>query len=116
MENRAKRVEKAHQEGPFSTQDSRFSPPLVRWTVLFSGHVQGVGFRYTTQSVAGGFAVTGYVRNMRDGRVELVAEGAAEEVERFVSALQDEMGGYIREREVCKSPATGEFTGFGVRY
>lgn len=88
----------------------------VRWTVLFSGNVQGVGFRYTTRSVARGFAVRGYVRNTRDGRVELVAEGAPEEVERFVRAVEDEMRGYIRDREVNTAPATGEFGDFGVRH
>ena len=45
--------------------------------MYFSGHVQGVGFRYTTRSVASRFAVTGYVRNLPDGRVELVAEGGS---------------------------------------
>jgi acylphosphatase len=87
----------------------------VRWTVLFSGSVQGVGFRYTARGVARGFAVTGYVRNMRDGRVELVAEGAADEVGRFIRAVADEMGGCIRDQQVSTGPATGEFADFGVR-
>lgn len=87
----------------------------MRWTVLFEGTVQGVGFRYTSRSCARGFQVTGYVRNMRDGRVELVAEGREDELQRFVDAIQDRMGGYIRGREVIPGPATGEFDGFGVR-
>jgi acylphosphatase len=91
-------------------------PNHVRWTVLFSGHVQGVGFRFTTISTARDFAVTGYVRNTRDGRVELVAEGAPGEVEGFVQAVEDEMGGYIRGRDLDTGPATGEFPDFGVRY
>ncbi len=88
----------------------------IRWTVRFSGHVQGVGFRYTAVSVARGFAVTGYVRNTRDGRVELVAEGEPSEVERFVQAVQDEMGGCVRDRQVITGPAAGEFADFGVRF
>jgi acylphosphatase len=88
----------------------------VRWMVLFSGQVQGVGFRFTATSVSRGFEVTGYVRNRRDGRVELVAEGAPNEVERFIEAVQGEMGGYIRGREAETGPATGEFDDFGVRY
>lgn len=87
----------------------------IRWTVLFSGHVQGVGFRYTACGVARGSAVAGYVRNMRDGRVELVAEGAPEDVERFVRAVEDEMGGYVHGRQVDTGAATGEFAGFEVR-
>ena len=46
--------------------------------ILYEGRVQGVGFRYTTKSVANGFEVTGTVRNLTDGRVELVAEGERE--------------------------------------
>lgn len=88
----------------------------VRWTVLFSGHVQGVGFRYTTRLVARGFSVTGYVRNTRDGRVEIVAEGAPEELERFVQVVENEMSGYIQDRKVDTAPATGEFYDFQVRY
>jgi acylphosphatase len=88
----------------------------IRWTVVFSGHVQGVGFRYTTRNVARGFAVTGYVRNTRDERVELVAEGAAEELKRFVQGVQDEMGGNVQDQRVITGPATGEFAGFEVRH
>ena len=88
----------------------------IRWTVVFSGHVQGVGFRYTTRSTARSFDVTGYVRNMPDGRVELVAEGAEDELERLVQAVRDEMGGYIRDQQVTSSPANGEFADFGVRH
>ena len=47
--------------------------------VFYSGHVQGVGFRYTVKTVAWGFEVTGTVRNLQDGRVELIAEGAMSE-------------------------------------
>jgi acylphosphatase len=115
MEDRETSTGKARKAGSSSTVDAQSSTPLARWTVLYSGHVQGVGFRYTTQSVASGFAITGYVRNRSDGRVELVAEGAAGEVERFVQAIADEMGGYIHGRELTQAPATGEFSDFGVR-
>lgn len=88
----------------------------VRRTVLFSGQVQGVGFRYTTRSVARDFPVTGYVRNTRDGRVELVIEGPPDEVDGFIRAVQAEMGGYIRDPQVETGPATGEFPDFRIRY
>ena len=48
---------------------------MIRRTSHFSGHVQGVGFRYTVQDLAADFDVRGYVRNLPDGRVELVVEG-----------------------------------------
>jgi len=88
----------------------------VRWTVLFSGMVQGVGFRFTSERVARRFAVDGFVRNLADGRVEVVAEGQPSEVGQFVAALEEAMGGYIRERRCVESPGTGELRGFSIRY
>lgn len=88
----------------------------VRWTVLFAGNVQGVGFRYTTRRVAEGFQVTGYVRNRSDGGVDVVAEGHAEELARFLDAVEVAMAGCIRERKRADSPATGEFSDFSVRF
>ena len=58
-----------------------------RRRVLYSGHVQGVGFRYTTRGIAQGYAVTGFVRNLSDGRVELVAEGNPAIVEAFLNEV-----------------------------
>ncbi len=59
-----------------------------RMTNLYSGHVQGVGFRYAVKSITFGFAVTGTIRNLDDGRVELTAEGAKEELEAFLQAVR----------------------------
>jgi len=82
---------------------------------LFSGAVQGVGFRYTTVSIARGYDVTGYVRNLYDGRVQLVAEGDPKEVRAFVNAVRREMGPHIRDVTENTQTATGEFVGFSVR-
>lgn len=87
----------------------------IRLTALFSGHVQGVGFRYTTVNIARGYKVAGYVRNLADGRVELVAEGAATEVRAFAGAVVREMAGYVSDTKTHESPPTGEFGGFSVR-
>lgn len=81
----------------------------------FFGNVQGVGFRYTTHSIAGSFAVTGYVRNLRNGSVELVAEGDAGEIERFLDTLRERMSGYIDREETAESPAAEPFAGFEIR-
>ena len=62
-----------------------------RLEIFYSGHVQGVGFRYTAKSVAAGFEISGIVRNLSDGRVELVAEGAREELEAFRARI--DLGG-----------------------
>lgn len=90
--------------------------PQIRTTVWFSGRVQGVGFRYTACNVARRFQITGYVRNLADGRVESVIEGERQEVDRFLSALRTEMSGNIRNEQRQESPCTGEFNGFDVRY
>ena len=88
---------------------------MIRRTTHFFGHVQGVGFRYTTHSLAGGFAVTGYVRNLCNGSVVLIAEGDAGEIERFLETLRERMSGYIDREETAESPATGAFAGFEIR-
>ena len=88
-----------------------------RWTVLFSGDVQGVGFRYTAVSIARRFAsVGGYIRNLPDGRVELIAEGRREELKAFVEEIRSVMRGCVAGVAVSRSEATGEFALFGVRY
>jgi acylphosphatase len=88
----------------------------TRLTVLYSGNVQGVGFRYTARSVAAGFDVTGYVRNLPDGRVELVAEGSPAEVRAFVAAVEQELGGYIRDTRTNEEPPSGRFSDFSIRH
>jgi acylphosphatase len=88
------------------------SPENIRCEVHYSGRVQGVGFRWNACFVARGFAVTGFVRNLADGRVQLVAEGERGEVERFLASVADSMAGNIRHTEVVTRGATGEFTSF----
>ena len=88
----------------------------ARATAFFSGSVQGVGFRYTTRRLASRFAVTGFVRNMPDGRVEVVAEGSAAEIQAFIEAIRAEMGHYISTTEINRGPANGRFKNFDVRF
>ena len=84
-------------------------------TVIYSGHVQGVGFRYTTKTVATGFEITGTVRNLPDGRVELVAEGHHAELEAFRTAILDAgLAGLIRDEQVTWADAKNEFRGFEI--
>ena len=83
--------------------------------ILYSGDVQGVGFRYTVKSAAAGFEVTGTVRNLLDGRVELAAEGPGEELEAFRKAIRESgLEHFIRNEDVNWSDATGEFRGFEI--
>lgn len=86
----------------------------VRCEVHYSGRVQGVGFRFNAQWIARGFAVTGFVRNLPDGRVHLVAEGEEAEVDRFLAKTADSMAGNIAHVEVQRQSATGEFAAFEI--
>ena len=83
--------------------------------IFYSGHVQGVGFRYTAKSVAAGFEISGIVRNLSDGRVELIAEGAREELEAFSAAIRDAgLKHFIRGENATWSAAQNEFCGFEI--
>lgn len=88
----------------------------IRKSVLYKGHVQGVGFRYTTQSIARRYDVTGHVRNLPDGRVELVAEGEKHELNAFLDDVRERMVRYIRDERVDTQSASGEFAGFEIRH
>ena len=84
-------------------------------TIYYSGRVQGVGFRYHAKTVAAGFEVTGTVRNLDDGRVELIAEGVREELEAFRAAIPDSgLAGFIRDESVKWSEAKNDGRGFEI--
>ena len=88
-----------------------------RATVFYTGRVQGIGFRYTAREIACGYEVTGYVRNLHDGRVELIAEGDDAEVTGFLEAIRaSQLGSHIRNADANWKDATGEFTGFDIRF
>lgn len=83
--------------------------------IIFHGRVQGVGFRYTTHRIARGFPVTGFVRNLTDGTVELVACGTASEMRHFLDAVKSEFSGNIDAVDDEPAAAT-EFSGFEIRH
>jgi acylphosphatase len=89
---------------------------LEQREVCFRGMVQGVGFRYSTRRLAAHYDVTGYVQNLPDGRVRLVAEGRPAELDRLVNAVKAEMEQYIDDVEVTVHPAGGQFHGFDIRF
>jgi acylphosphatase len=88
-----------------------------RVTNLYSGHVQGIGFRYSVMRLTASFEVTGTVRNLPDGRVELVAESAKEELEAFLKAIRDsDVGRFIRQEQAQWSEAGNDFRGFEITH
>jgi acylphosphatase len=90
--------------------------PMNRRHVLFKGRVQGVGFRYTVQNIAMRHNITGYVRNLPEGVVELIIEGPDDEMDQFLEAINQRMREYIRGVEQKVHPATGEFPQFQIRH
>lgn len=92
------------------------SDPLERRVVHYRGRVQGVGFRYTTQSVAANFAVTGYVQNLPDGRVLVVAEGKRAQLDQFFAAVMTHLGHYVSDVQSSVHPAEGGLRGFGIYF
>lgn len=88
----------------------------MRKAAHYSGNVQGVGFRYSACSIAARYAVTGFVKNLADGRVELVVEGTSAEVVALLTEIQQRMDRYIRRAQVQTESATGEFSDFGIAY
>jgi acylphosphatase len=88
-----------------------------RVTVYYSGMVQGVGFRYSVKSEVNGFEVTGTVRNLADGRVELIAEGVRVELEGLLEAIrQSDVGRFIRHEQVDWTDARNEFRTFEIAH
>jgi len=88
-----------------------------RMQIFFSGTVQGVGFRFTAERLARRFPVTGFVRNLEDGRVEVVAEGSEAKLVEFLTALRESgMKDYIRDAEAHWSESENCFNRFSISY
>jgi len=90
---------------------------LFRLHAYVKGRVQGVGFRYHTLQAAQDQGLTGWVRNLRDGRVEVVAEGAHEELNRLLVELRKgPISADVQDVNYEIEEGRGEFDAFRVRY
>jgi len=84
--------------------------------IFYTGRVQGVGFRFTAEDAARDLGVTGWVKNLRDGRVEVVAEAEEGKLSEFLSRINQYFSRYIRDTDTQWLPAAGEFKDFGIEY
>lgn len=93
-----------------------FSDMTKRLHIIFRGQVQGVGFRYTARSLAQPSHITGWVKNLSSGDVEIVAEADEELLREFQSHVEDHLSGYISDKTIDWQSATGEFKTFEIRF
>ncbi len=85
-------------------------------TIFFSGHVQGVGFRYQTVRIAMGFEVTGTVKNLNDGRVKVDVTGNKIEVLKFKKEIENQMSSFIKKVEQEEDANIQLYTDFKISY
>jgi acylphosphatase len=84
--------------------------------VVFTGHVQGVGFRYTALSISRQYPVSGYVRNESDGTVEMIVQGAPADIDNFIQDVRQEFEDKIRETRIEPAPYNPRYTDFRITH
>ena len=84
--------------------------------VIFRGRVQGVGFRWTVHRIAGGYDLTGFVKNLPDGTVEMLIQGTTEDIENCLNDIAESFSGYIRDRKITDIPSDPGYTGFKITF
>ncbi|MDD2680416.1 MAG: acylphosphatase [Candidatus Omnitrophica bacterium] len=82
----------------------------------YSGQVQGIGFRFTAERIAEEMGIVGWVSNLSDGRVELVAEANVDSLNDFLSQLNNIFKRYIQDINISWESASGEFKDFGIKF
>ena len=87
---------------------------MVRSHVIFTGRVQGVGFRYTAQRMAKEQKLSGWVKNLSDGRVEMVVEGPRDKIDHLIFKIEGHFT--ITKKDSDWLPARGQFTDFDIAY
>jgi acylphosphatase len=89
---------------------------MVAQHIIFTGHVQGVGFRFTAHRMASRRHLTGFVRNLSDGTVEMLAQGPAEDIEECIRGIKEALAGYVRETIIDEVPPDPKHTDFKITF
>jgi acylphosphatase len=84
--------------------------------IIFTGRVQGVGFRFTAFNIANRYGLTGYVRNTPEGTVEMLAQGPAETIDECVRDIAEEFGRYISETKIEEAAADPKYRDFKITF
>lgn len=84
--------------------------------VYYSGRVQGVGFRFSAEDIANNLGVTGWVKNLRDGRVEILAEAEEGVLKDFLERVNKYFSHYIQQVDIEWQEAFGKFKEFGIEF
>ncbi len=84
--------------------------------VIFIGRVQGVGFRYTAHRMAHRHQLTGFVRNLPDGTVEMFAQGPAQDIDDCIRDIKDYFGDYLRETRIQEIPTDPKYKDFRIAF
>ena len=87
-----------------------------RFHIYYSGSVQGVGFRFTAQRLASSLGLTGWAKNLPDGRVEVLCEGREPALKEFLKKTSGIFKQYIDNSDIEWSASTGEFEDFDIRF
>ena len=89
---------------------------MVAKHIIFTGHVQGVGFRFTAQRIASRHQLSGFVRNLPDGSVEMLAQGKADDVESCIEDIKADFAGYVRQTIIEDVPVNPAYKNFRIAF
>ena len=84
--------------------------------IIFTGRVQGVGFRFTAFHIANRCELTGFVRNAHDGTVEMFVQGPAETIDDCILDIQEEFAGYLGETKIQECPVNPKYEDFKITF
>jgi len=84
--------------------------------IIFTGQVQGVGFRFTAIRIAQRYKLTGWVRNVYDGTVEMLAQGDSDDIAHCIRDIEDSFGGYLRQTKIEEIPPDHQYKDFKITF